>query len=206
MAKQGSLLESEKYTFSLFPPHRFATMNSLVSQFGSKTKGFAMSRLSRSVVLGLVLLGVAASSVEALQIYFIHKTSGSVYTIRVSDGTNHVEILSNADVEAAYPVELLNAGGFPMKYLTIDESQQKLYWTQTVTLPTATSSKVVRCNLDGSNIEILPGVPVGDNILLSYLNVYNPPAGSVPAVSTWGFAVMGLLMLGIATLAFRRRV
>ncbi len=158
-----------------------------------------MSRLSKPVMLGVVLLGVAASSVQAGEIYVVREVS-NFNTIGYYDGNNFIEIVTETDVETAHPVDLLDANA--MTDLTIDTVQQKFMWRQ---FHHSSQMAVVRCNLDGTNIEILPGLLGGASIIYRTPVAYNPPAGTVPAVSTWGFGIMLLLMLGIATLAFQRR-
>ncbi len=154
-----------------------------------------MSRLLWSVVLDSVLIGAAASSVAAGQFYYVEKELGS-HSMNTSDGVSSSELFNTADLEALFPVDLKIPTA--MEDLKVDTFQQKLYWIQRWHLDGQFARwTVMRCNLDGSNIEIAPGFPVGNSDEMIHLELYTPPA-----VSTWGFGIMLMLLIAVGTIAF----
>ncbi len=71
-------------------------------------------------------------------------------------------------------------------------------------MPTA-GHRIRSANLDGwaSEYFYIPADPVG--LTSPSIELVLPPCfGAAPALSTWGLAAMLLLVLGAATLAFRR--
>jgi hypothetical protein len=78
--------------------------------------------------------------------------------------------------------------------LALDLIAQKMYWTDG-------GGHVYRANLDGSGIETLFDVSHPDEPVGLFLDVRGVP---IPASSTWGLAVFGMLLANAGTLVFTR--
>ncbi len=136
-----------------------------------------------------------------------------IYWRELTQGGNGEASVRRASLDGANVQLVFNDGIQPLTHsfgssIIFDSNSGKIYYLDGD--PSHTSPdlprRIMRSNLDGSNIEqiYITNDPEEARVLNSLEIVY-PSSSAVPTISTWGFGIMLMLMIGIATLAFQRK-
>ena len=154
-------------------------------------------------IVPLVVL-ISATQVAGQDIYAILSPgqSGDNIVRFKPDGTEltvivtHEQILSILSTLGATSYEQITA-------FDVDLVNGKLYWTaQYIAGVGTTRPAIMRSNLNGSNIEIIPGIGGEEGFIFDHLRVVR--TSTIPAFSTWGLIVMSLFLLTAGTMVIGR--
>jgi sugar lactone lactonase YvrE len=125
-------------------------------------------------------------------------SNGKMYWCNWTDGIVHranLEIPQGETPGSRSDIENVVAGLMYPNGLALDLTHGLMFWTDTDTM------SIHRATLDGQGVQTIVTIDEG---LISGITLDVSP-DPVPAVSTWGLAVMILLMLSAGTVVFVRR-
>ena len=142
------------------------------------------------IIAALVVLTVAGPA----DAQYVYRWFSDRIVRNEVDGSNFEVILTHQDlIDQGFSEDVQPPTSFHGT-IDIDSVDGKLYFRKT--LP----SQILRCNMDGTNIELVTDANMGNG-----LTVYHPPDVPAPTASEWGLVVMVLLILTAATAIFARR-